>query len=87
VHEAWQKRGIAVALLKALDKQPWMNKKILKLTSFSLMGRERLSNVIFRELKAKNYIVLPEDYCWINLPTEAGVWDAPRCRYSPILDT
>ena len=74
VHEAWRERGIATSLLRALDEQSWLSGKILKMTSFTPLGRERLPGVLKRHLRAKNYIVLAPWYEASTLPTAPGSW-------------
>lgn len=82
VHEAWRGRGVATALLRALDEQPWLSDKILWLNGFTPLGRERLPSVLKRELAAQNYIVLAPTYEDSSLPTAPGAWVSPTKRVS-----
>ena len=82
VHEAWRGRGVATTLLRELNKQPWLSDKILWLTGFTPLGRERLPSVLKRELSAETYIVLAPAYEGSSLPTEPGAWISPTKRVS-----
>lgn len=80
IHADWRDRGIASSLLKALDQQTWLHDKIIRMTDFTQDGKKWLCKTVDRELKAERYILLPPNYCWVNLPVEVGIWDSPTVR-------
>jgi GNAT superfamily N-acetyltransferase len=76
VHQAWRERGVATSLLQALDEQSWLSGKILRVSGFTPLGRERLPGVLKRHLRAKSYIVLAPSYEDATLPTAPGSWSS-----------
>lgn len=55
VHASWRENGIASALIKRLNIEPWLAGKNLCLTSYTGLGQERIAHVVTRELTSTNY--------------------------------
>jgi hypothetical protein len=81
VHESWRGLGIASILIRELDKQPWLQGRILQLSSYTREGYETLRPVIGRELRAQSYMMLSSDYYSTELPPSAGRWVSESISY------
>ena len=57
VHQSWRGHGIGTALIKQLNSEPWLTGRNLCLTSYTLLGKERLAHVIDRELTSMKFAV------------------------------
>lgn len=55
VHQSWRGHGIGTALIKQLNSEPWLTGRNLCLTSYTLLGQERLAHVIDRELTSTEF--------------------------------
>jgi len=55
VHESWREHGIGSALIKQLNSEPWLKGRNFCLTSYTLLGQERIAHVIDRELTSTEF--------------------------------
>lgn len=55
VHQSWREHGIGTALIKQLNSEPWLKGRNFCLTSYTLLGQERLAHVIERELTSTEF--------------------------------
>ena len=55
VHQSWRGHGIGTALINQLNSKPWLTGRTLCLTSYTLLGQERLAHVIDGELTSTEF--------------------------------
>jgi len=77
VHEDYRNLGVGTRLVKSLDQADFLESKILQIGTYTVDGENYIQKVMERELKGKNYALIPEEYYdeILGPPLEAGVYD------------
>lgn len=57
VHESWREQGIGSALITQLNTEPWLKGRHFCLTSYTMLGQERIAHVIERELRSQEFSI------------------------------
>mgnify|MGYP003998478119 FL=1 len=75
VHEDYKNLGVGTHLTKALDQANFLKGHILKRGISSDQGKAYIAHVMDRELKAKDYAVIPPRYGSMIAPISPGIYD------------
>lgn len=77
VHRNYKNLGVGTNLVKTLDQSKFIKNKILAIGEFSEEGEEYMKHTLKRELKAKDYAIVYDNY-FGQVPTKPGVYGKLR---------
>lgn len=75
VKKDFRSQGIATHIIKTLDRADFIKNKILQLGMYTFMGEKYARKIIEKELKARDYVLLPEEYFEEDAPKRFGRYD------------
>lgn len=75
VRKDFQNQGIGTSLIKFLDESSFVENKILHLSKYVSKGELYAKPVIERELKARKYALIPNNYSIKTPPGKPGIYD------------
>jgi GNAT superfamily N-acetyltransferase len=75
VHEDYKHNGVGTHLTKALDQADFLKGHILQKGTYSHDGKKHIAHVMERELKAKDYALIPAWYKSNITPISHGIYD------------